>query len=120
MKKQIKTVVYDEQLRLEAFRFEDFVQPFSNHFHEYYVIGLVEKGRRLLSCKNREYVIGAEDYGKAGAARLLPNRCPRPGGRLRSALPPPAGHGGLSGIRKGGASALHPVPAASALGTAFS
>ena len=61
MKKQIKTVVYDEQLRLEAFRFEDIGQPFSNHFHEYYVIGLVEKGKRRLFCKNQEFDIGQGD-----------------------------------------------------------
>ena len=33
------------------------MQPFPNHFHEYYVIGFVEKGERRLSCKNQEYVI---------------------------------------------------------------
>ena len=48
MKKEIRTVVYDDELRMEAYRFEGIVQPFPNHFHEYYVIGLVEKGERLL------------------------------------------------------------------------
>ena len=57
MKKEIRTVVYDEELRLEAYRFEGIVQPFPNHFHEHYVIGFVEDGQRLLSCRNREYVI---------------------------------------------------------------
>ena len=32
--------------RIEACRFEGIVQPFPSHFHEYYVIGFVEKGRR--------------------------------------------------------------------------
>jgi AraC-like DNA-binding protein len=50
-------VVYDEELRIEAYRFEGIVQPFPNHFHEYYVIGFVENGERRLSCKNREYTI---------------------------------------------------------------
>jgi AraC-like DNA-binding protein len=33
------------------------VQPFPNHFHEYYVIGFVEDGERCLFCKNKEYSI---------------------------------------------------------------
>lgn len=57
MKKETRTVVYDDELRIEAYRFEGIVQPFPNHFHEYYVIGFVEKGERRLSCKNQEYVI---------------------------------------------------------------
>ena len=57
MKKGIRTVVYDEDLHIEAYRFEGIVQPFPNHFHEYYVIGFVENGQRILSCKNKEYRI---------------------------------------------------------------
>jgi AraC-like DNA-binding protein/quercetin dioxygenase-like cupin family protein len=61
MKKEVRTVVYDDQLRLEAYRFEGIVQPFPNHFHGYYVIGFVEKGERCLSCKNQVYTIGKGD-----------------------------------------------------------
>jgi AraC-like DNA-binding protein/mannose-6-phosphate isomerase-like protein (cupin superfamily) len=61
MKKETRTVVYDDQLRMEAYRFAGIVQPFPNHFHEYYVIGFVENGERCLSCKNREYTIGKGD-----------------------------------------------------------
>ena len=57
MKKETRTVVYDDELRLEAYRFEGTQQPFPNHFHEYYVIGFVESGERCLSCKNNEYAI---------------------------------------------------------------
>lgn len=57
MKKEIRTIVYDEALRIEAYRFGGIVQPFPNHFHEYYVIGFVEDGERCLSCRNREYRI---------------------------------------------------------------
>lgn len=57
MRKEIKTIVYDEKLRIEAYRFEGIVQPFPNHFHEYYVIGFVEAGERALSCRNREYAL---------------------------------------------------------------
>lgn len=57
MKKEIRTVVYDDELRIEAYRFEGIVQPFPNHFHEHYVIGFVENGERCLSCWNKEYTI---------------------------------------------------------------
>ncbi len=57
MKKETRTVVYDDELRIEAYRFEGIVQPFPNHFHEHYVIGFVEGGERCLSCKNKEYSI---------------------------------------------------------------
>lgn len=57
MKKGIRTAVYDDELHIEAYRFEGIVQPFPNHFHEYYVIGFMETGERMLSCKNQEYAI---------------------------------------------------------------
>lgn len=55
MKKELRTVVYDEDLRIEAYHFEGFVRPFPNHFHEYYVIGYLESGQRALSCMEQEY-----------------------------------------------------------------
>ena len=57
MKKEIRTVVYDDELGMEVYRFEGIVQPFPGHFHEHYVIGFVEKGERVLSCRDREYVL---------------------------------------------------------------
>lgn len=61
MKKGRRTAVYDDELQIEAYRFEGIVQPFPNHFHEYYVIGFVEEGERCLSCKNQEYRIKKGD-----------------------------------------------------------
>lgn len=55
MKKETRTVVYDEELRIEAYRLEGIVQCFPNHFHEYFVVGLIEGGQRHLCCKNKEY-----------------------------------------------------------------
>ncbi len=55
MKKEVRTIVYDEQLRIEAYLLEGIVQSFPNHFHDHYVIGFMEGGERYLSCKNREY-----------------------------------------------------------------
>lgn len=57
MNREVKTVVYDSELHIEAYRFEGVAQPFPNHFHEYYVIG----GRRRLSCKNHEHTIAKGD-----------------------------------------------------------
>lgn len=57
MKKETRTVVYDDELRLEAYHLEGTRQSFPNHFHEYYVIGFVETGERSLFCKNKEYTI---------------------------------------------------------------
>ena len=57
MKKEMRTVVYDDELQIEAYRFEGIVQPFPNHFHEHYVIGFVEGGQRVLTCQNKEYSI---------------------------------------------------------------
>lgn len=61
MGKEARTAVYDDEFGIEAYRFEGIVQPFPNHFHNHYVIGYVEAGERRLSCKNREYRIGAGD-----------------------------------------------------------
>lgn len=61
MRKETRTVVYDEELQVEACRFKGIMQPFPNHFHEYYVIGFVEDGERCLSCRNREYRIRRGD-----------------------------------------------------------
>lgn len=61
MKKEVRRICYDEELKIEAYRFEGIMQPFPNHFHEYYVIGLVEDGKRVLSCRNREYAIRRGD-----------------------------------------------------------
>lgn len=56
-----RTVIYDDALRLEAYHLTGLEKPFPNHFHEYYVIGLVEAGERVLSCKNQEYAIQQGD-----------------------------------------------------------
>ena len=54
MKKETRTAVYDEELRIEAYRFEGIVQPFPNHFHGHYVIGFVEAGQRVLFCRDSD------------------------------------------------------------------
>ena len=69
MKKEIRTVVYDDELRMEAYRFEGIVQPFPSHFHEHYVIGFVEKGERVLSCRDR----GVQERGNFAVSAFVPH-----------------------------------------------
>lgn len=61
MQKEQRTVCFDETLGIEAYRFIGVMQKFPNHFHEYYVLGLIEDGNRYLSCRNKEYTIGSGD-----------------------------------------------------------
>ena len=37
------------------------MQPFPAHFHEHYVLGLVERGERRLSCRGEEFTLRAGD-----------------------------------------------------------
>ncbi|WP_324824617.1 AraC family transcriptional regulator [Sinanaerobacter sp. ZZT-01] len=61
MVKEIRTVKYDAELKIEAYHFQGIMQKFPNHFHDYYVIGFIESGYRYLSCKNKEYTIEPGD-----------------------------------------------------------
>lgn len=54
-------VYYDRDLEIEAYNLSGIVQKFPNHFHEYYVIGFVEGGKRHLWCKGKEYDLTAGD-----------------------------------------------------------
>ena len=59
--REVRTARYDEELALEAYRFEGYRQEFPNHFHDYYVIGFIERGERRMVCRNRAYEIGPDD-----------------------------------------------------------
>lgn len=61
MKNEIRTINYDQELQIEAYRFQGVQQKFPNHFHEYYVIGFIEKGERSLLCNEQEYIITPGD-----------------------------------------------------------
>ncbi len=60
LKKEIRKVYYDEELKIEAYSFEGIMQTFPNHFHNHYVIGLIEEGERFLYCKNHKYIVGKD------------------------------------------------------------
>ena len=57
-------IYYDQDLKIEAYNLSGIVQKFPNHFHEYYVIGFMEDGERILSCKNQEYTITREHLSR--------------------------------------------------------
>ncbi|MBP1925081.1 AraC-like DNA-binding protein [Sedimentibacter acidaminivorans] len=61
MVNEVRTVCYDTDLKIEAYRFEGIMQKFPNHFHDYYVIGFIENGQRYLLCNNKEYIINPGD-----------------------------------------------------------
>lgn len=53
MKRETRTVYYDEELQIEAYRFLGLKREFPNHFHKNYVLGFIEEGKRILSCRNQ-------------------------------------------------------------------
>ncbi|MCM1224057.1 MAG: AraC family transcriptional regulator, partial [Lachnospiraceae bacterium] len=55
MKREVRAAVYD--LGIESYRLEGLSRPFPNHFHCHFVLGLVERGERRLSCNNARYKI---------------------------------------------------------------
>lgn len=56
-----RQIYYDRELNIEAYRLSGIVQKFPNHFHDFYVIGYIEGGKRHLWCRNREYDLEAGD-----------------------------------------------------------
>ncbi|MFT0802741.1 AraC family transcriptional regulator [Bacillus swezeyi] len=61
MRNETRTLFLDPDLQVEAYRFKGIMQKFPNHFHEYYVIGFIEKGQRYLLCQGQEYIINPGD-----------------------------------------------------------
>ncbi len=61
MKKETRTIVVDDTLNIEGYLLEGIVQPFPNHFHDFYVIGLMERGHRYLNCRHEEYSLMRSD-----------------------------------------------------------
>lgn len=64
-KQETRRAVYDDKTGIEAYWFEGIVWPFPNHFHEYYVIGLVENGEK-------SFIV--QKYSAAAGNIILPAR----------------------------------------------
>ena len=58
MRQEERSVRFDEELNVAIYRFRGIMQKFPCHFHDHYVIGLVEEGRRRLICRKREFILG--------------------------------------------------------------
>ena len=61
MNREERTVCFDKELGIEAYHFKGIMQKFPNHFHEHYVIGYIDLGKRKLLCGSKEYIIDAGD-----------------------------------------------------------
>lgn len=61
MEQEYTAAVYDEALSVEACRFRGLSRPFPSHFHEHFVLGLVESGERRLVCNGQEFALCAGD-----------------------------------------------------------
>ena len=55
MDKEIREIVFDNDLKIEAYRFQGVVQEFPNHFHEHYTIGFMESGNRRVDINGTEF-----------------------------------------------------------------
>ncbi|WP_330382150.1 hypothetical protein [Clostridioides difficile] len=51
MRQEERTVCFDRELKIEAYRFKGIMQKFPNHFHEHYVIGFIEKVKDIYLVK---------------------------------------------------------------------
>lgn len=61
MDTKAKNIRFDEELQIEAYQFTGLAQKFPSHFHDYYVVGLIEVGVRRLTVNNQGYQIGPGD-----------------------------------------------------------
>lgn len=61
MKKEERSIYYDTDLQVEIYEFKGISQKFASHFHEGYVIGLIEAGEREFVCNNQKYTLVAND-----------------------------------------------------------
>ncbi len=51
MQNETRTLQLDPHLHIEAYRFKGIMQKFPNHFHDYYVIGFIEKDSGIWPAK---------------------------------------------------------------------
>lgn len=62
MEDAIRQVCYDETLQISAYYFRRLQKGFVNHFHGYYVFGLIEAGSTVMSCRQQEYQLERAIY----------------------------------------------------------
>lgn len=62
MKREDRRICFDEDLQIEAYVLNRINQTFPNHFHEHYVIGIIEEGKREMICGNFTYKVIPGDF----------------------------------------------------------
>lgn len=58
---QERQMLFDSELEIELLLFNGIKQKFPNHFHDYYVIGCIEQGKRKLTCKEQVFQLDVDD-----------------------------------------------------------
>ncbi len=58
---ELRTARYDAELMVEAYQFQGVIQAFPSHFHEHYVVGFIERGRRKLTCRGEQTITAPGD-----------------------------------------------------------
>lgn len=61
MKREQSIVVYDDELQVEAYHLIGLEHGFPEHFHKYYVLGLIEQGQRNMVCNGESTVVQSGD-----------------------------------------------------------
>ena len=61
MRHPVRTARHDPALGLEAYCLQGVERPFPCHVHDHYVIGVVDRGTRSLTCRGRREAIGPGD-----------------------------------------------------------
>ena len=61
MRQATRTARHDPALGLEAYCLRGLDRPFPCHLHGHYVLGVVERGTRTLTCGGRRETIGPGD-----------------------------------------------------------
>lgn len=56
-----RTVCFDRELGIEAYRFEGILQIFPGHFHEYYTVSFIEAGLQHAVCQGADCRVSAGD-----------------------------------------------------------
>ncbi|MCR2032660.1 AraC family transcriptional regulator [Anaerofustis stercorihominis] len=56
-----RKIIFDKTLNIEAYIFSNGTQDFPNHFHDHYVIGLINEGNRTLTYGEKKYYIKSDD-----------------------------------------------------------
>ncbi len=58
---ELRTARYDPELMVEAYQFQGVMQAFPGHFHEHYVVGFIERGKRNLRYMGQDYLTAPGD-----------------------------------------------------------